>query len=222
MARSMLIYREPVVPGACPGTLVGLHGRGGDVNQLEPLFRMVEPAFQVFAPQAARPISPATMGDHHEDTGFIWYFGGPELGRPEPATFGESLWQMEQFIYDIRDRQDDGRPLFLVGYDQGGVLAATMAGVVPELLSGVAVIRGYLPEVRGWSPPVEDAGGLPVLVVHDPEDPDVPIALIERTAEQLGHRQSTVELRSLPGSRLDLEAPCRLVADWLHARVLVS
>ena len=93
-----------------------------------------------------------------------------------------------------------------------------MAGVVPELLSGVAVIRGYLPEVRGWSPPVEDAGGLPVLVVHDPEDPDLPGALIERTAEQLDRRHAMVEVRSLPRSRLDLEASAGLVADWLHER----
>ena len=54
------------------------------------------------------------------------------------------------------------------------MLSTTLAGVVPESLSGVVSICGYLPEIPGWSLPVEHLDGFPVLLVHDPDAPDIP------------------------------------------------
>jgi phospholipase/carboxylesterase len=219
MARSMLIYQElPQEASACPATLVALHGRGGDVDQLVPLWREVGPSFQLVAPQAARPVNPATQGYSSESQGFTWYFI-EAVGRPEPATFGEGLWLVEQFIYDVKDRQSPKRPIFLLGYEQGAVLAATLAGVLPELLAGVVGICGYLPEIRGWSLPVENLERLPVLLVHDPDDSEIPIPLVQRTAEELDRRSATVELREFSGARQDPRTAAEGLRDWLDAQL---
>jgi predicted esterase len=213
MPRSMLVYQE--VPEEGPGaTLIGLHGRGGDLDQLVPLADAVG-GIRLIAPQAARPVTPATQGPHSSD-GFMWFFV-QDVGYPEPATFGEGLWMLEQFIYDVRDRQPPDQPTFLLGFEQGGVLSATLAGVVPESLSGVIVISGYLPQIPGWSPPVEDLNGLPVLLVEDPADTTIPTSLIESTLRQLDERHAAVERTHVEGTSRNPVLASVVVRQWLAA-----
>jgi phospholipase/carboxylesterase len=213
MAHSLLVYQEVPETGRGVATLIGLHGRGGDLHQLVPLAREMGPV-QLVAPQAARPAGPSMQGDSTTD-GFTWYLVQDGV-RPEPATFGEGLWLVEQFIYDVRDRQSTERPMFLFGYDQGAVLALTLAVVLPHSLAGVAAICGYLPEIRDWSPPIEDLEGLPVLLIHDPDDLTVPLTAVEKTAEELRQRQAEVELVKLPGTRKSLLAAAHTMRTWLE------
>jgi len=216
MPQSMLIYQE--LPAAqSVATVIGLHAEAGDVDQLLPLAGRLGPACQLIAPQAARPTNPATQG-YVENQGYLWFFI-QEIGHPEPATFGESLWLLDRFICDVRERQSGDRPLFLVGYEQGAVLAATLAMVVPELLAGVVAISGYSPEIPGWSAPVDDLRGLPVLLVHDPGDPAMPLELVERTAAGLTVRHASVEVRQVPGVGRDPLAAADVTRDWMTGHV---
>ena len=216
MPQSMLIYQE--LPAAeSVATVIGLHAEAGDVDQLVPLAGRLGPAIQLVAPQAARPTNPATQG-YVENQGYLWFFI-QEIGHPEPATFGESLWLLDRFICDVRERQGDDRPVFVVGYEQGAVLAATLAMVVPELLAGVVAISGYVPEIPGWSAPVEDLQGLPVLLVHDPGDSAMPLELVERTAARLTARHATVEVREVAGAGQDPLAAADLVRDWIAGQL---
>ena len=217
MARSMLVYQE--FPDAAIGaaTLVGLHGRGGGLDQLVPLVRDIGP-FQLIAPQAARPVSPATQGDSSSADGFTWFFIH-EIGYPEPATFGEGLWLVEQFIYDVRDRQGDGRPMVLLGYEQGAVLAVTLAAVLPDMLAGVAAICGYWPDIRDWSPPAEEMGRLPVLLVHDSHDREIPPDLADRTASELKRRGASVELQWVDGARQNPLAAVATLRRWIDVSI---
>jgi len=212
----MLIYQE--LPAAqSVATVIGLHAEAGDVDQLLPLAGRLGPACQLIAPQAARPTNPATQG-YVENQGYLWFFI-QEIGHPEPATFGESLWLLDRFICDVRERQGHDRPLFLVGYEQGAILAATLAMVVPELLAGVVAISGYVPDIPGWSAPVDDLQGLPVLLVHDAADPTLPLALVERTAAGLTARKAAVEMRDIAGAGRDPLAAADLTRDWIAARL---
>jgi phospholipase/carboxylesterase len=213
MPQSMLIYQE--LPGAASvATVIGLHAEGGDVDQLVPLAGRLGPQFQLVAPQAARPTNPATQG-YVENQGYLWFFI-QQIGHPEPATFGESLWLLDRFIADVRERQGAGRPLVLVGYEQGAVLAATLAMVVPDQLAGVVAIGGYVPDIAGWSPPVENLQGLPVLLVHDPSDPAMPVELVERTAATLADRKAAVDVRPVPGVSGDILAAADLTRAWME------
>ncbi len=217
MPRSMLVYQEVPESAAQAATLIGLHGSGGDLDQLVALGRNVGP-FQFIAPQAARPVSPATQGYSATSDGYTWYFI-QEAGRPEPATFGEGLWLVEQFIYDVKERKPPGHPTFLLGYEQGGVLSTTLAGVVPESLTGVVSICGYLPEIHGWSLPVEHLDGLPVLLVHDPDAGEIPRALLDKTVEELGRRGAAVQVQPATGAQHDPVAAAPIVRAWLYSQL---
>jgi len=219
MPRSMLVYQEIHESSAQAATLIGLHGSGGDLDQLVAFGREIGP-FQFIAPQAARPVSPVTQGYPASSDGYTWYFI-QEIGRPEPATFGEGLWLVEQFIYDVKQRQPPGQPMFLMGYEQGAVLSTTLAGVVPESLSGVVSICGYLPEIHGWSLPVEHLGGFPVLLVHDPGAPDIPQALVDKTVDELGRRGAVVQMLQVPGARHNPFAAAPVVRDWIKLQMTI-
>jgi phospholipase/carboxylesterase len=213
----MLVYQEVPEGTITTGALVGLHGRGGDLDQLAPLARELA-GIQLIAPQAPRPVSPITQGDAVGSGGFTWFFI-QDVGRPEPATFGESLWLVEQFVLDVREREPPGRPIVLAGFEQGAVLAVTLAAVVPEALAGVAAICGYLPDIFGWTPPIEDLGALPILLVHDPDDAEIPLALVESTVEELRRRHAVVTGLQVPGARLTPIAAASVLKKWVDALI---
>jgi phospholipase/carboxylesterase len=215
MPRSMLVYQE--VPEAGPGpTVIGLHGGGGDLDQLLPLAGAIGPV-RLVAPQAVRPVTPATQGTSGSPGGFTWFFI-QELGYPEPATFGEGLWMVEQFVYDVRDRGGANEPTFLLGFDQGGVLSATLAAVLPDTLTGVVSISGYLPHIPGWSPPVEDLKGFPVLLVRDQSESQAARSLAEETARELARRHAAVDEQHVAGVSHNPALAADLVRAWLEAQ----
>jgi predicted esterase len=66
---------------------------------------------------------------------------------------------------------------------------------------------------------VEDLQGLPVLLVHDPGDPAMPLELIERTAGRLTARQAAVEVREVVGAGRDPLAAADLTRDWIAGQL---
>ena len=106
-----------------------------------------------------------------EITGYTWFLG--PYDRPSPLFFGDALAEIEKFLWDEIDRQDgpDAELPFLVGVEQGAIIALAAAAAVPDLLSGVIAIGGSLPIVPGWSPPLAPLENLPILVIDTPETP---------------------------------------------------
>lgn len=214
MPRSQLVYREIAPEGRPPvGTIVVLHGAEATLEQLVPLARTVAPEFRAVAPQAAKGVY---LGP--ELVSYSWYLptGTP---LPELASFGDALYQLEQFVYDVVDR-DEGRRPVLLGYDQGAVMALTAIGVVPDFLAGVAAIAGYVPELRDWTPPIDDAGGLPVILVTDPTDESITAPLVTSSVERLEALRASVRLEEVPGSRAQPDVATDVVRRWLEATVL--
>jgi predicted esterase len=195
LARSQLVYRAAPPTAAARATLVVLHGRNSRLDQLFPLAQRLGPDLTIVAPEAARGVYV-----DRELVSYTW-FGIQELPYPEPASFGDSLYQLEQFVYDVRARQlHEEPPPYVLGYDLGAVLALTLTGVIPDFLSGVVAVCGYLPIIPGWTPPMERLEGLPVLLVSDPGDPSTPTELVAATAAQLRGRGADLTLESLRGA----------------------
>jgi phospholipase/carboxylesterase len=190
-------------------TLVALHGRNASLDQLIPLARSLAPDLRVVAPQASRGVYVGLSLAGH-----TWCGVGDD-GQPEPASFGDSLYQLEQFVYDLAER-GISRPV-LLGYDLGGVLALGALGVIPDYLSGAIAICGYLPEVPGWSPPMADASGLPVLLLNDSRDGDAPADLVAKTAGELRARGAVVSVAELTGARELGDSVAANARGWLEA-----
>jgi len=154
-ARSQLLRRASRATSACcRGTLVALHSDGADASELAPLCVGLEAELDVLAPQAARSRNPFLSSAPPDDPrwraygGFRW-FARDDAGHPEPASFGDSLWQLEQLARELHER--GAAPVYLVGYRDGATLALGAALAFPELLSGVIAIDGARPEIPGWS-----------------------------------------------------------------------
>jgi predicted esterase len=195
-----------------------LHGHNGGLDDLIPLGRLLGKDFEIVVPEAARGVY---LG--RELISHTWY-GGWQLLRPESASFGDSLAQLEKFLYDVRARrlEDEAGPLVVIGYDQGAVLALTLTQVVPEQLGGVVAIAGALPELRGWTPPIAETGGVPILLVADPEDREVPETAIEETRQRLRAAGSPVAVEWMPGVRQLGEPVAAVVRGWFSREVLTD
>ncbi len=99
-----------------------------------------------------------------------WY-GGSDPHRPDPASFGDSLAQLERFIYDVQNRagEDASKP-WLLGYEQGAVLASTFALIAPDLVSGIIALGGGLPSFSSEALLEPMNGNLPVLLIGDSQE----------------------------------------------------
>jgi predicted esterase len=103
-------------------------------------------------------------------TGYQWYVG--PLQAPSPVHYGDAIVELERFIWDELDLQNHPTPNrpFLAGWEQGGVMALTMAAATPHLLSGVIAYDAFFPDVPGWDPPLAPLDGLPILLINPIED----------------------------------------------------
>lgn len=101
-----------------------------------------------------------------EITGYTWFLGPIE--RPSPIFFGDSLSEIERFLWDEVDRSGEESPKLpvLLGIGQGAIMAIATALAVPELVSGVIAIDAFLPKVPGWNPPLAPMNKLPILLVN--------------------------------------------------------
>lgn len=148
-------------------------------------------------------------------TGYTWYLG--PIDRPAPIFFGDSLAEIERFLWDEVDRQQTDRPElpYLLGVRQGAVMALAAALATPDLLSGVIAVEGALPLVPGWDPPLAPLAGLPVLILGDlPVTSEAPVLrgpeLVGRL-EEWGGAATWVE----PATTQQRD---RMMVDWLAAQ----
>jgi predicted esterase len=206
--RSQLVYRD-VPPGREPGraTLVLLHGNEGLLDDLVPFARSLGEDLALVAAEAARGVYLGQMLVSRQ------WFGVAGPTRPEPASFGDSLWQIEQFVYDLLERQDGSALPYLLGYKEGGALALAAASVLPDRLAGVISIGGYVPRIAGWSPPFDDLGGLPILLVAAPGH-----AAASAAARSLRRRNADVARASVPDAPSLEGGVGAAVRAWLEAR----
>ncbi len=219
MGRSQLVYRAlEAMQQPEQATVIALHGRNGALDDLVPLARMLGPRVRVFAPEAARGVYDGLALVSHT------WFGLRADGQPEPASFGDSLFQLEQFVYDVVDRapaRDARRLPLLLGYDQGAVLALTAATVIPDFLGGVMAVCGFLPTIPGWNSPIERSDGLPVLLVGDPRDSES-TTRIQESGERLRGRGADVTAVEVEGARLLGEQLGSAWRAWLAGTTTTS
>jgi predicted esterase len=196
--------------------LVMLHGRGADDDQLVPLYEALQPPYDACIVRAPVPLVPPT-GYAHETSGRSWYLCRA-IHRPEPVSFGDSLWHFEQLVREVQERFGPERRVLLAGCDQGAVLSLTLAVLAPDWLAGVVAIKGYVPSIDGWSLPENDMGRLPTLLVYDSNLSDDDQHLAESTAEEMRRHNAAIEI-----ARVDslVEKPLALtpvVSAWLDEK----
>lgn len=221
MNRSLLISQQHRIGADSDSApvVIALHRRGGSAGDSLPMFAHTDTPITILMPQALRPVVPDTRGYRPDATGYHWYFGD-EPWLPEPSTFGESLWSLEGFVLDVRERRPGGKTI-VVGAGQGAYLAVALAAVIPDWIDSVLAVDGGLPTIRGWSPPTERAApGLAMVFVRDAARG---AAISPPLAAALDHFEAigaSTDLWDAPGVSGAPETLARHVSLWLADRAM--
>lgn len=152
----------------------------------------------------------------HTIVGYTW-FVGPQ-SSPSPLFFGDALAEIERFLWDEIDRQAPGEAElpFLLGVGQGAIMAIAAAAAVPDLLSGVIAVDGFLPVVPGWEPPLAPLDGLPVLLLgcDAPASARTHVLAGDELVTTLSGWGGDVAT----GRRVDDEMPAEAMSTWLRCQ----
>jgi phospholipase/carboxylesterase len=201
-----------------PGTslsgrlLVLLHGWTGDENVMWIFTRRVKPEDWIISPRG--PVSSAGGG-------FGWFPSGdthvPRLLEIKPA--------IEQLLNMI-DRWAQAnlvktKPLTLMGFSQGAMLAYAISLLFPHRVSGIAALAGYLPEKWLAENLQTSLAAKPFYIAHGTQDATIPVSYARQTVQLLkalgapvtycesdaGHKLSMNCLHGLEEFLVSLPAP---------------
>jgi predicted esterase len=197
---------EPFVhrylPGTSGGTLLVLHGTGGDENDLLPLARGLAPGANLLAPRG-RAL----------EHGMPRFFRRLAVGVFDEADLRLRAAELAAFLAEAAARYGfDARRVHALGYSNGANMAAALLLLHPAALSGGVLLRAVEPLVPETPPRL---GGKPVLLAAGRGDPYAPAARVEALARRLESAGAEVELTwSDAGHGLE-PAEIALAGEWL-------
>jgi phospholipase/carboxylesterase len=151
----VIAHITPAAPGR-PTVLV-LHGRGASNRQLLPLLRAADRCAGIIAPRGEVTVS----------SGFSWC-RRHAVGVPCPQDLLHRAGVLGRWLARTLDERGVERPLPVVGYSSGAMMATALAALRPDLVAALALLRGVypLPAVLAH----RGLHGMPVLVSEGEED----------------------------------------------------
>lgn len=158
-----------------PPLLVLLHGYGSNEHDLFGLAPYLDPRFLLVSARAPFPLIMEGFG---WASGYGWF----ELGFSEhgisfaPEQVLASRDMVAQFIGEaIVAYHADSQRVYLLGFSQGAIIAASVLLQRPDLLAGVVLMSGSVPSQIAEGVDAAALAGKPILVTHGLYDPVVPI-----------------------------------------------
>ncbi|MFQ5799048.1 MAG: alpha/beta hydrolase [Bacteroidota bacterium] len=192
-------------------TMVLLHGRGTDENDLLGVAHYLDKRLLLVSVRAPHPFA---FGE-----GYTWY-EALEVGRPAAKQFTESYDRLSSFLTDIRREYPiDPSRLYLLGFSMGTVMAYAIALTKPEIVSGVVAHSGYVPENSGLKFRLDNLGPLSVFIVHGLHDPVIPVSFAHRAKELLSQTSARLTYREYPIGHSVSEDSIRDSVSWLTERI---
>jgi phospholipase/carboxylesterase len=153
-------------------TLIMLHGRGADEEDLIGLAEQYDPRLLVLSVRAPYPFA--------YGGGYTWY-DVVSVGTPDPAMFRLSYDRLSQFVDDaLRAYPVDPSRVYLLGFSMGTVMAFALSLTRPELFRGVIANSGYVPEGTHLSFRWRELGNVAYFIAHGREDPVIPVDFARR------------------------------------------
>jgi phospholipase/carboxylesterase len=189
-------------------TIIALHGRGANENDLVPLVLALELSDVMLVTPRAPFAFP--YGGH------AWYNLGQE-GVPDPETFRTSLGLFQKFVDEVKAAYPvDSERLILLGFSQGTVIAYATALLDPSAFRGVAALSGYIPHRSGVPLQLSKLTGFPVFVSHGSNDMMMPVRFGRESAELLNHTGADVTYREYHMGHEVTEDVIRDLKKWVR------
>lgn len=205
--------------GEPSASVIWLHGLGADGHDFGPIVPELGAAREgvrfVFPHAPMRPVSingGAVMR--------AWYdIVSLDLERHVPHEhLEESKSQLGAWIAHERGLGIPAARIVVAGFSQGGAIALFSGLQHEERLGGVLALSCYHPELSRIE---EDArgvsAGLPVFLAHGSMDPVVPMALAERTRDELRDHGYACEWHDYPMPHSVCAEEVQHIAAWLSS-----
>ena len=206
MSESFVHRFEPAPAGDSDGTLLLLHGTGGNENDLLPLGRAIAPNASLLAPR----------GQVLED-GMPRFFRRLAEGVFDHEDLVKRSNALADFVADSARRYAfDAAHVVALGFSNGANIAAAVMFLRPETLAGAILLRPMVPFELETLPSL---AGRRVLVAAGRSDPIVPAQQSERLAEMLRRAGAEVTLHWSPGAHGLERADLAAATAWWQARV---
>ena len=147
-------------------TLVLLHGRGADENDLFGLFDVLDPERLLRGITVGGPLALPPGGRH-------WYVV-PRVGFPDPATFTDTMELLTRTLDE--EVGVDWATTVVGGFSQGTVMSYALGlGTGRPRPAGILAQSGFIPTVDGWAPDLAGRPDLPVMITHGTQDPVISV-----------------------------------------------
>jgi phospholipase/carboxylesterase len=168
------------------GSLVLLHGRGADEEDLHPLLDLFDPERKL---RGLTPRGPLAL----PPGGFHWYrLAG--IPTPDPITFWPSFTALAELIDDLP------KPLVLGGFSQGAVMSYALSLVRSPAVRPAALmpLSGFMPQVEDLVYDLTDLSGYPVAIAHGTLDPVIPVDYSRAARDALATAKADVAYHESP------------------------
>lgn len=206
-------------------SVVWLHGLGADGNDFAPivpeLVKRDWPAIRFVFPHA--PVRPVTINNGMRMR--AWYdirdlgFEGTVGDRADAEGVDASVSQVEALIAREGQRGIPPSRVLLAGFSQGGAIALSTALLRAEPLAGIVALSTYLPlAAQAEGDATGSATSQPVFMAHGSQDPVVPFAAGQRSADRLRAFGFDVEWHAYPMQHQVCAEQVRDLGQWLDRR----
>jgi predicted esterase len=194
---------EPAPSGAADGTLLLLHGTGGNENDLLPVGHAIAPDAALLSPRG-RVL----------ENGMPRFFRRLAEGVFDHEDLVARTHELADFVAESAKRYGfDARRVVAVGFSNGANIAGAMMLLRPETLAGAILLRPMVP-FEPKTPP--DLRGRRALVAAGKADPIVKPEQSERLAEILRAAGADVTLHWSPGGHTLDRADLTAAAAWMQ------
>jgi phospholipase/carboxylesterase len=191
-------------------TLILLHGRGANEDDLLGLVPYLSPQLLCIAPRAPLDFT---------NGGYTWY-ELREVGSPNLDQFNRSYDLLVQFLEDVEKQYPvDPRQIFLLGFSMGTVMAYSLALTKPEKIRGVVAHSGYVPENTSLQLHWNNLSNTSFFVAHGIYDPVIPIQYGRKANELLTKSKADLVYREYPIQHQISDDSLRDLSTWLNGRL---
>ena len=205
MADLGFIHEFVHAPSVAPaGTLLLLHGTGGDENDLLPLGMMLDPSADLLSPRGKVL-----------ENGMPRFFRRLSEGVFDVPDLIARTHELADFIQAATDTYGlDAACITAVGFSNGANIAAALLLLRPGVLKAAVLLHAMVPLVPDTLP---DLAGTRVFLGAGRQDPIAPPAETERLAALLRRAGADVTVHWQPGGHSLTREEAQAAAEWLAA-----
>ena len=213
MKLSPLFYKVAPLSTESPGphpTLILLHGRGTDENDLLGLVPSFDPRLLIVSVRAPHEFSYG---------GYTWF----NLDEENNVKADDILGSCEALMKCLDDIQQkypvDRERIFLFGFSMGAMMSLTLSLSYPERFKAIVAHSGMLLQNDKLMYQWKDLSRLSFLIEHGTDDPVVPVELGRNAHRLLFEAKTDVQYKEYAIQHTISEESLNDAADWLHQRI---